>query len=338
MTKEKISLIIILACIFCLCIGVVNSLKGFRPKKEVAVKSEQKTTGTSAPKIALITLEGIISAEKGNMWSAPYSSDRMLNLIKEAKKDNSVKGVVLRINSQGGTVGASQEIYNEIMDLRKEKPVVASLSDVAASGGYYIASAADRIVTLDGTVTGSIGVIFNTVEISSLADKLGIKANVIKSGEFKDVGSIYKPMSAGEKTLLGGIITSTYNQFVSAIEEGRIKRTDKYSAPKTELTVADLKKYADGRIFNGEQAVQYGFADSLGGLTQAHAQITEMAIQKFNMRSDAKLPLVEYNKKFNFEEVLFSGVSVLSSLIPLSFSDIVPFELKNNHRTLYIME
>ena len=123
----------------------------------------------------MITLDGPISAESsGKLLGDLYSAESVQKALQQAEKDDSVKGVLLRINSPGGTVAMSQEIYNTILRIRKDKPVTVSMADVAASGGYYIASAADRIIASPGTLTGSIGVIFNTLEIKTLADKLGV--------------------------------------------------------------------------------------------------------------------------------------------------------------------
>ncbi|HBH18715.1 MAG TPA: signal peptide peptidase SppA [Cyanobacteria bacterium UBA9579] len=219
----------------------------------------------------------------------------------------------------------SQELYDTILRLRKEKPVVVSMVDLAASGGYYISSAADRIFAEPGTLTGSIGVIINTFNVQELLNqKLGIKANVIKSGKYKDLASPYRAISPDERDLLQNIINSTYQQFVNAIIEGRVKRTDKYNVKRTDLTIATLKKYADGRIFTGEQAVTYGFADQLGGLYDSHEAITIMAKSKFKgLRGE--IPLVQYNMPsglggmlFGITESVFPKKDIASSLVPLS--------------------
>jgi protease-4 len=329
MNDKKIALIIIFLCFFSIAAGIFSPAK--QPVKINVENSEETTSfkklfSASGDKIAMITLEGAISAEQPTgFMSDLYSSAGVLKALKKAGEDNSVKGVLLRINSPGGTVAMSQEIYNSVLRLRKEKPVVVSMADVAASGGYYIAAAADRIFADPGTLTGSIGVIFNSIDAQELlTEKLGIRANIVKSGKFKDIGSPYRGLSDEERTLLQNIINSSYQQFLDAITRGRIERKDKYKTSKTLLTSNTLKKYADGRIFTGEQAIQYGFVDKLGGLYESHLAASDMAIEKFVL-AKAELPLVEYNKPSGINEILF-GISEsfspdqkLQSVLPLSY-------------------
>jgi len=170
-----------------------------------------------------------------------------------AEKDE-VKSLVLEINSPGGSVGAVQELHSQLLRIRQEKgkPVVALLGDVAASGGYYLAAACDKVVAHPGTLTGSIGVIFQVGNVEGLLGKVGVKVEPIKSGRLKDIGSSVRPMTAEERALLQGLIDDAYSQFFEAVRTGR------------RLDPEKLKLLADGRIFTGRQAKENGLVDELG--------------------------------------------------------------------------
>ncbi len=181
----------------------------------------------------------------------------VLTHLKEFRKNKSIKAVVLRIDSPGGGVGPSQEIYEEIKKTKREKRVVASMGAIAASGGYYVAAAADHIMANPGTITGSISVIMEFANWEVLLKKIGVAAFVVKSGQYKDLGSPFRPMTPKEKQLLQGFIDNVHEQFVTAVAEGR-------KLPKEEV-----RAIADGRILSGEQAHKLGFLDSLGNLEDA---------------------------------------------------------------------
>jgi len=172
-------------------------------------------------------------------------------------KEERVKAVVLRIDSPGGVVGPSQEIYSEVKRLAAKKKVVVSMGSVAASGGYYIASPASVIFANPGTITGSIGVLMKFSNVEGLMGKVGVKGFTLKSGRFKDSGSPLHPMSPEERAMLQGVIDSTYSQFVAAVAQGR------------RLPAARVKEIADGRIFSGEQALSLKLVDRLGTLQEA---------------------------------------------------------------------
>ncbi|HTG81641.1 MAG TPA: signal peptide peptidase SppA, partial [Geobacteraceae bacterium] len=168
-----------------------------------------------------------------------------------------VKAVVLRIDSPGGVVGPSQEIYAEVKKLAARKKVVVSMGSIAASGGYYIAAPASLILANPGTITGSIGVLMRFSNLEGLMGKIGMKAFTLKTGKFKDVGSPVRPMTDQDKEMLQNVIDNTHSQFVKAVAEGR------------KLPFADVKAIADGRIFTGEQAVALKLVDRLGTLQDA---------------------------------------------------------------------
>ena len=184
-------------------------------------------------------------------------SRTIIEQIKKFRKLDAIKAIVIRINSPGGAVAPSQEIYTEIMRTREYKRVIASMGTVAASGGYYIAAAADGIVANAGTLTGSIGVIMGYTNLEELLKKIGLLPVVIKSGPYKDVGSPARPMTDKERELLQEVVTKIHQQFIRAIAEGR------------KLEVSQVKLIADGRIFSGEQAKELGLVDRIGNFEDA---------------------------------------------------------------------
>jgi protease-4 len=179
--------------------------------------------------------------------------------------NGSVKAVVLRIDSPGGVVGPSQEISAEVKRLAAAKPVVVSMGSVAASGGYYIAAPASRILANPGTITGSIGVLMKLSNVEGLLDKIGLKATTIKSGLFKDTGSSTRPMSLEEQQLLQGVVDDLHDQFVRAVAEGR------------KLPLDDVRRLADGRVYTGRQAVELKLVDRLGGFRDAVNEAGKLA-------------------------------------------------------------
>lgn len=172
-------------------------------------------------------------------------------------KDDKVKAVVLRIDSPGGVVGPSQEIWSAVKKLKENKPVIVSMGSVAASGGYYIAAPATLIYANPGTITGSIGVLMKFSNLEGLMGKVGMKSFTLKTGKFKDVGSPARTMSAEEKAMLQSVIESTHSQFVKAVAEGR------------KLPEEKVREIADGRIFSGEQALANKLVDRLGTMQDA---------------------------------------------------------------------
>lgn len=189
----------------------------------------------------------------------------VLEEIDRYREDNSVKAVLVRIDSPGGAVGPSQEIYAELLKLRQEKVVVASLGSMAASGGYYIAAAAQTIVANPGTLTGSIGAIMEFMNLEDLYRWAHIQYVTVKSGDFKDMGSSARPLRAEEKALLQAMVDNVLSQFVRAIADGR------------GLPLEQVRAIADGRIFTGEQALALGLVDRLGNFNDAVDVTAELA-------------------------------------------------------------
>ncbi len=339
MNTKTVSIILISLCFLSIIVGIINSsAKPCEKQQEQTASSFFKGFSTEGDKIALISLQGAISSDtsSSSLFGEYGSAESALKSLEKAIDDNSVKGVILRVNSPGGTVAMSQEIYEIIMKLRDKKPVAVSMADLAASGGYYISSAANRIYADPGTLTGSIGVIMETMNVQGLiTDKLGIKSTVIKSGKFKDTGSMYRAMTGEEKTLLQDLVNSAYNQFLNAIINGRVKRKDNYDTEKTPLSVEDLKKYADGRVLTGEQAKKLGFVDKLGGLYVVKTDIRKMAKKKFPSISK-NIPIVVYNKPTGFSEI-FMGTT--ESILPhKSLKSFIPLGLDHPRQPLYMWE
>jgi protease-4 len=197
-------------------------------------------------KVGIVEVKGVIN-----------ESDDVVDALKTFEKSPAVKAVVVRIESPGGGVAPSQEIYDAIRKVRASKPVIASMGGVAASGGYYIASACDTIVANPGTLTGSIGVIMELGNIEGLLQKLGVQPDIIKAGAYKDMGSIFRPMTDSERGLFQEMIDSVHTQFITAVAAGRGMNKDQ------------VRALADGRIFSGEQAKTAGLVDQLGGFEDA---------------------------------------------------------------------
>lgn len=197
-------------------------------------------------KVALIKIEGPI-----------IDSKDIIDELKEYVKDPSIKAIVIRIDSPGGAVAPSQEIYEEIRKATSKKKVVASMGSIAASGGYYIAAPATKIISNPGTLTGSIGVIMEIPNIEGLMNKIGVKTEVIKSGKHKDIASIFRGIKKEEREILQNVLDNVHEQFIKAVAEGRKIHPD------------DVRKIADGRIFTGEQALKLGLVDQLGNLEDA---------------------------------------------------------------------
>ncbi|MBI4050908.1 MAG: signal peptide peptidase SppA [Elusimicrobia bacterium] len=215
--------------------------------------------------VGWISIRGpIYESESGRLWESGLQ--QWVRRIHSLAEKPEVKALVLDINSPGGSVASVQELYSQILKVRKEKkkPVVALLGDVAASGGYYIASACDKIVARPGTLTGSIGVIFSVSNVEGLFGKLGIRVNPIKSGKHKDIGSPTRPMLPEEKQILQGLIDDAYSQFLDAVTAGRA------------LPLEKIKPLADGRIYTGRQAQAMGLVDILGGIEEAVKAAAEL--------------------------------------------------------------
>jgi protease-4 len=197
-------------------------------------------------KIGVLPLEGAIT-----------ESDSLVAQLVEFRKDRRIKAIILRVNSPGGGVGPSQEIYREIRKTIDVKKVVASMGSVAASGGYYVASAADKIVANPGTLAGSIGVNMEFVQAEELLKKIGVSVEVLKTGEFKDIGSFHRKLSERDREMIRTLVFDVQRQFVDAVAQGR------------NLPVEKVREIADGRILSGAQCKDLGLVDQLGNFEDA---------------------------------------------------------------------
>jgi len=239
-------------------------------------------------RVALVSIEGPI-----------MDSMDVVKEIKEHAKDHSIKAIILRIDSPGGAVGPSQEIYEEVKKASAEKHIVVSMGSIAASGGYYIASPADMIFANPGTLTGSIGVIMEIPNLEGLMTKIGIRTEVIKSGKHKDMASAFRKMEKEDRDILQSVLDNVHEQFIRAVAEGR------------KLTVDSIRPIADGRIFTGEQAKGLKLVDELGTLEDAIQKAAELA------GISGEPEVVSKKDKLSFLEMLRSG-------FPKEIADMLP--------------
>lgn len=210
---------------------------------------EESEYNLSGPgdKVAVVDLTGAI-----------LSSRDIVSTLQALAENSTVKAILLRVDSPGGGVAASQEIYEEVKSISDSlKPIVVSMGSIAASGGYYVSCGATRIVANPGTITGSIGVIAMFPNYRKLMDKLGLEMDVVKSGEYKDSGSPFRQMTEQDKKYFQGVVNDSYDQFLNVVSRER------------KLSVEKLKKFADGRVFTGSQALDLGLVDTLGSFGDA---------------------------------------------------------------------
>ena len=208
-----------------------------------SITSEWVQQGTKN-RIGIVDITGLIT-----------DSQYITNQVKKFRQDKRIRGIILRIDSPGGAVGPSQEIYDEVLKTRESgKTIYASMGALAASGGYYIASAAEKIFANPGTLTGSIGVIMVFSNAKGLMEKIGLQPEIVKAGEYKDIGSPARAMTQKERNLLQSVVTDVHQQFIEAVASGR------------DISVAEVTKIADGRILTGRQAYSLNLVDQIGGL------------------------------------------------------------------------
>jgi protease-4 len=260
--------------LFAVGLGVLTLVNLFFPDLDLSTDD----------RIALIRVEGVI-----------LDSQTTIGELKRFSENPSVKAIVIRIDSPGGGVVPSQEIHDAVKRIRSKnnKAVIASMGSVAASGGYYIAAATDRIVANPGTLTGSIGVIMETANVEGLLQKIGVEGVVIKSGKYKDVGSPLRKMSADERGLLQAVMDDVHRQFIEAVAEGR------------SLELRSAQALADGRIFTGRQAKEAKLVDELGDLEDA----IQLAAEVVGIEGEPKV--IEPRRRFSLREILDSRLSMM---------------------------
>jgi protease-4 len=253
----------------------------------IALLSEGDGLGLGE-KVALVNVEGSI-----------LDSKSPVDEIKEYLSDPSIKAIVLRVNSPGGGVAASQEIFAIVKRAASEKTVVVSMGSVAASGGYYISAPATRILANPGTITGSIGVILEIPNVQGLMDKVGVRTEVIKSGKHKDLASAFRTMSDEDRRVLQNVIDDVYEQFIEDVAAAR------------DLGVDEVRRMADGRIYTGRQALELGLVDELGGLEEA-------------ITLSAELTGIEGEPHVVTKEKEFSLLDLLKGRFSARFPDVIP--------------
>ncbi|UCG63755.1 MAG: signal peptide peptidase SppA [Deltaproteobacteria bacterium] len=272
-TNRPITLVLIILGIAILCFGTLMAI--------VLSLSRSTPTLSLSNKIGVIPINGVIR-----------DADAITEQLIAFRDDKQIKAIILRINSPGGGVGPSQEIYSETRRTTKTKKVIASLGSVAASGGYYVASAADSVVANPGTLTGSIGVLMEFVRVEELLKKIGVEMQVIKSGEFKDIGSPNRKMTKEEREILTRLLQDIRNQFVTAVSQGR------------NLPEEKVLELADGRVFSGREAKRLGLVDSLGNFQDAVNVAKRMA----HIRGKVKLVYPVKKRRSLLWDLLFKDL------------------------------
>ena len=280
---------------------------------------EEKVEGEGKPKILLIDLDGMISfKEKSDGLimhrTRPSKVAFFREALRKAEKDNDIAGVILRINSPGGSVGASDAIYHEIMSFKQKRkvPVYAHIMELGASGAYYIAAASDRIVASPAAVTGSIGVIAMKFNLEGLFSKVGASSETYKSGPMKDFWSPFRPSTPEEQKMLQGIIDGLYSSFVGVVSANRRKL----------LTVAEVKSFASGRIFTAEEALAAHLIDNVAYPDET----VEMMKKELNI---AQARVVTYTRPGTFKSNIYSEADIpaaqVVNLLSINAEDLSSF-------------
>jgi protease-4 len=233
--------------------GLFLCLFGFLGLTWYAFQGERGSSFSAGPRVGVVEVTGPITDSK-----------KTLKELRDFAEADSIKAIVVRVDSPGGAVGPSQEIYEAVRKLKDKKHVVVSMGSIAASGGFYIACAGEKIYANPGTLTGSIGVIFTFVNVQGLLKWAGVQVSPLTAGKMKDVGSPYREMTPEEKTYLRGVLDDVHEQFIQAVADGR------------GLPVDQVKPIADGRIFTGRQAKDLKLVDAMGGLEDAVAEAGKM--------------------------------------------------------------
>lgn len=268
---------------------------------------ETQVGGTGKAKILLLEVSGVISSQEGDgLAPTPSLIANVKEQLTRAAQDDAVKAVVLRINTPGGTVTASDIIHHElkVFKANRKVPVVASIMDVGASGGYYVASAADSVLAHPSSVTGSIGVIMLTMNARGLLEKVGVEATAVTSGPRKDMGSPFRAMTPEERAIFQGLIDAFYQRFLNVVQEGR-----------PNLQMDQIKKLADGRIYTGEQAKASGLVDDIGYLDDA----VELAKKKAGL-TEARV--IMYRRPGEYSNNVYSKLAAPSPLASLAALDL----------------
>ncbi len=269
---------------------------------------EAQVDGTGKAKVLVIDISGMISSqEKEGLRSTPSMIASVKEQLTRAAKDEQVKAIVLRINTPGGTVTASDIIYHELKTFKttRKVPIIASIMDLGTSGGYYIAAAADSVMAHPSSVTGSIGVIMLTMNARGLLEKVGVEATAVTSGPRKDMGSPFRTMTTEERAIFQELIDSFYQRFLTIVQEGR-----------SNLQMEQIKRLADGRIYTGDQAKAAGLIDEIGYLEDA----VELAKKKAGLK---EARVVTYRRPGEYSNNVYSKLVAPSGLAGLADLDLM---------------
>lgn len=295
-TRRWLALILAIA-LFIVSIGfnfamsvVAGLFEGVMSFDELVLEEQVIEEGDWNERIAVINLEGVImDGETSVFMMDGYNHSSLLQMIRSAGEDPTVAAIILQIDSPGGAVGPTAEIHRTIVDVQEEydKPIYVSMGSMAASGGYYVAAPADKIFAEPATITGSIGVIMENINIAGLAEKYGISFNTIKSGIHKDIMSTNRKMTDEEKEILQSIVDEMFDEFVQVVVDGR------------NMDEATVRELADGRIYTGKQAKEVNLVDEVGSFEDALKALKN----DYNLE-DAQV--IQYNESLGF----FSGLGV----------------------------
>jgi len=294
--------------------GCIVNYFDFGSLFKVQPLQETKVSGKGRQKILLLDISGVINEEEGGgIAPKPNMVSRVKEELTKASADPNVRGVVLRINSPGGTVTASDIIYQEVENFKKRtgRKVVASILDIGASGAYYISMAADRILANPTSVTGSIGVIMLHVNVQGLLEKIGVTTQAIKSGPHKDMGSPLKPLAPEDRELLQGVIDDLYARFLGVVQSGR-----------PQLSPDQVRTLADGRVYTADQALKAGLVDEIGYLEQGIEEAKKLAGLK-----DAEV--IMYIRPDEAKGTIYAQASALLNPPPLGVDLKRIFDLKS---------
>lgn len=268
----------------------VSRTRKISPRDYLRIPAQSVGLGTGS-RIAFVVAEGsIVRGDPGGLAGQGLcSASEMTAILRRVGADRTVRAVLVRVDSPGGDSAASDEIWREMTALSKKKPLVVSMSDTAASGGYYIAMTGDPVLAYPGTLTGSIGVFFGKLDLRGLYDKLGVRKEILKRGEFAAIDSDYTPLSAVERAKVQRGVDEFYRSFIQRVAEGRKK------------TAAQIEPVAEGRVWLGDQALGNGLVDAAGGIDRA----IEALRKKAGLRADDKVRLVSYPPRRTLIEQLF---------------------------------
>ena len=274
------------------------------------VTSQERSSGR--PKIALLVGSGAILRGSGDRFGDDGAlwSRKFIRTVRRLREDDSIRGVILRIDSPGGDAVASDEILRELRLLSKKKPLVVSMSDVAASGGYYIAMTGDPVVAYPGTFTGSIGVLYGKANLRGLYDKLGVRKEILERGRFADIDSDYRPLGPEGRAKLREGIEAVYASFLARVAEGRKREVD------------EIRPLAEGRVWLGVQAKENGLVDELGGLDRA----LELVKEKAGIAPEERVALAPYPGRKTLWEVLLTPE--VETLFDARIAAVLPEDLR----------